>query len=193
MGAGKNTLQGFAGKFWPAPRMSAFRPLRTAAIFPGARPCGTAAYRLLFPSTARIWNRPERLAVMTAADAIHMLRASCLPSLPDDLLSKAHVIPNAVTLPVLQRACKDHYSILSMGRLEREKQNHLLVDAFAALAPDFPQWRLEIWGIGPEEGRLRKQIYRLGLQGRARIRCVGDFAESYKVAQGEDLLKGGNI
>lgn len=116
-----------------------------------------------------IWNRPERLAVMTAADAIHMLRASCLPSLPDDLLSKAHVIPNAVTLPVLQRACKDHYSILSMGRLEREKQNHLLVDAFAALAPDFPQWRLEIWGIGPEEGRLRKQIYRLGLQGRARI------------------------
>lgn len=118
---------------------------------------------------SRIWNRPERLAVMAAADAIHMLRASCLPSLPDDLRGKARVIPNAATLPALQRVHKNHCTIVSMGRLERDKQNHLLVEAFGALSPDFPQWRLEIWGTGPEQGRLEKQVRQLGLTDRVRI------------------------
>ncbi|SCM73458.1 Glycosyl transferase group 1 [uncultured Desulfovibrio sp.] len=118
---------------------------------------------------SRIWNRPERLAVMAAADAIHMLRTSCLPSLPDTLLDKAHVIPNAVNLPLLEKSPKDHPIILSMGRLERDKQNHILLDAFAMLAPDFPQWRLEVWGGGPEQSRLKRQAHRLGLKGRAHI------------------------
>lgn len=118
----------------------------------------------------RIWNRTERLAVMTAADAIHMLRPSCLPSLPDSLRGKARVIPNAVNLPVLQRPPKDHAAIVSMGRLERDKQNHILIDAFAMLAHDFPQWHLDIWGVGPEQKRLEKQIQRLGIENNAHIR-----------------------
>ncbi|WP_012624040.1 glycosyltransferase [Desulfovibrio falkowii] len=118
----------------------------------------------------RIWNRAERLAVMTAADAIHMLRPSCLPSLPDSLRGKARVIPNAVNLPVLQRPPKDHPAIVSMGRLERDKQNHILIDAFAMLAQDFPQWHLDIWGVGPEQKRLEKQIQRLGVGNNAHIR-----------------------
>lgn len=119
---------------------------------------------------SRIWNRPERLAVMAAADAIHMLRTSCLPSLPDTLLDKAHVIPNAVNLPLLEKSPKDHPIILSMGRLERDKQNHILIDAFAMLAQDFPQWHLDIWGVGPEQKRLEKQIQRLGVGNNAHIR-----------------------
>ncbi|MEG6503838.1 MULTISPECIES: glycosyltransferase [unclassified Desulfovibrio] len=111
----------------------------------------------------RIWNRAERLAVMAAADAIHMLLPSCLPSLPECLRGKARVIPNAVSLPVLPRQPKDHLTIVSMGRLERDKQNHILIDAFAMLAHDFPQWHLEIWGAGPEQKRLQKQIQRLSI------------------------------
>lgn len=118
---------------------------------------------------SRIWNRSERLAVMAAADAIHVLRASCLPSLPEDLRVRAHVIPNAVMLPSLQRVHKNHCTIISMGRLDRDKQNHLLVEAFASLSPDFPQWRLEIWGTGPDQWRLKKQVRQLGMKDRVRI------------------------
>ena len=57
-----------------------------------------------------------------------------------------------------------------MGRLERDKQNHILIDAFAMLAQDFPQWHLDIWGVGPEQKRLEKQIQRLGVGNNAHIR-----------------------
>lgn len=125
----------------------------------------------------RIWNRAERLAVMAVADAIHMLRLSCLMSLPDRLRSKVQIIPNAVNLPVLQRPPKEYPAVVSMGRLERDKQNHILLDAFAILAPDFPQWHLEIWGVGPEHKRLQKQIQRLGIEKNAHIRGLTTMPE----------------
>lgn len=134
----------------------------------------------------RLWNRAERLAVMAAADAIHMLRPSCLPSLPDSLRGKARVIPNAVNLPVLQKTPKDHPTIISMGRLERDKQNHILIDAFAILAPDFPQWHLEMWGVGPEQKRLQKQIRRLAIGKNAYIRGLTTKPEECYAAA--DLL-----
>jgi glycosyltransferase involved in cell wall biosynthesis len=53
-----------------------------------------------------------------------------------------------------------------MGRLVPDKQFDLLIDVFAQLAPDFPDWNLRIWGEGPERGALEQRIERLGLQSR---------------------------
>ena len=42
---------------------------------------------------------------------------------------------------------KDRYTIVSVGRLTRNhKRPHLLIEAFARLADNYPDWQAELWG-----------------------------------------------
>lgn len=115
------------------------------------------------------WNRSERLAVMAAADAVHMLRPSCLDSLPQYLRTKAHVIPNAVAMPELPLRAGKNDLIVALGRLEKNKQYDLLVKAFDMLAYDFPTWKVEIWGEGSQHARLQRDIAKANLDDRVKL------------------------
>lgn len=115
------------------------------------------------------WNRSERLAVMAAADAVHMLRPSCLDSLPQYLRTKAHVIPNTVAMPELPLRAGKNDLIVALGRLEKDKQYDLLVTAFAMLAHDFPTWKVEIWGEGSQHARLQRDIAKANLDDRVKL------------------------
>lgn len=70
-------------------------------------------------------------------------------------------------------------TLLAMGRLGPEKGFDILLEAFARLAPGFPDWQLRIYGEGGERARLEALIDRLGLAGRAHlpgiVRRPGDF------------------
>ena len=85
------------------------------------------------------------------------------------------VIPNPLPAPLLdaplvqQRQDAGPRELLAMGRLVPDKQFNLLIDIFAQLAPDFPDWNLRIWGEGPERGALEQQVARLRLQSRVSL------------------------
>ncbi|HEY9271118.1 MULTISPECIES: glycosyltransferase family 4 protein [Achromobacter] len=87
-------------------------------------------------------------------------------------IKRLAVIPNPLPAPLLdapmvpQREDGGPRELLAMGRLVTDKQFDLLIDVFAQLAPDFPDWNLRIWGEGPERGALEQQVARLGLQSR---------------------------
>lgn len=59
-------------------------------------------------------------------------------------------IPNAVPQYEQQADLmkdKATYKIIHVGRMNKEqKQQHLLVDSFALLANEFPNWTVEFWG-----------------------------------------------
>lgn len=60
-----------------------------------------------------------------------------------------YVIGNAVEIPaqpVDLQAQKDKYRIVSVGVLNNNKNQKLLLEAFAELAESFPQWEMEFWG-----------------------------------------------
>lgn len=59
-------------------------------------------------------------------------------------------------------------TIIGVGRLEPEKGFDLLLEAFARLATDFPDWDLEIHGDGSQFESLRKICHRRGLKERVR-------------------------
>ena len=58
------------------------------------------------------------------------------------------------------------YTVLSVGRLETEKNPLLLADVLAELGPDF---RLQVVGEGPLEGDLRARLQELGVADRAEL------------------------
>lgn len=60
-----------------------------------------------------------------------------------------YVIGNAVEIPaqpVDLQVQKDKYRIVSVGVLNNNKNQKLLLEAFAELSKSYPQWEMEFWG-----------------------------------------------
>jgi glycosyltransferase involved in cell wall biosynthesis len=75
------------------------------------------------------------------------------------------VIPSGVDLPVpaALEATPGLPMLLSIGRLERYKGHHRVIEALPALARARPGTRLRIVGTGPYESELRRLADRLGV------------------------------
>jgi glycosyltransferase involved in cell wall biosynthesis len=59
--------------------------------------------------------------------------------------------------------------VLSVGRLEPQKDHMTLVDAFASIAEQFPDWSVRIVGEGSLRAELEAAISRHGLEGRVSL------------------------
>jgi glycosyltransferase involved in cell wall biosynthesis len=84
------------------------------------------------------------------------------------------VIPNAVrpcesVTPGESRALK---KVIAAGRLERQKGFDLLLEAFAHVSRDYPDWSLDIYGDGQELQNLMKIRSELGLDERVNFKGV---------------------
>lgn len=56
--------------------------------------------------------------------------------------------------------------IVTVGRLEPQKNHKLLIDAFAKIAEKFSEYNLKIYGTGSLENELKEQIQKLHLESR---------------------------
>ncbi|MGI5469043.1 stealth conserved region 3 domain-containing protein [Streptomyces sp. CA-132043] len=86
--------------------------------------------------------------------------------------------PAAPELPVIPNAVPDGYrprsdlagrTIVVAARMTPEKQLDHAVRAFAQVAEDHPDWRLRIFGDGPQEVKLRQLIEGLALHDRVEL------------------------
>jgi len=64
---------------------------------------------------------------------------------------------------------QDRPLIVAAGRLAGEKRFDHLIDAFAPVAARCPEWTLRLFGDGPQEAALRRQVGRLGLTDRVEL------------------------
>lgn len=72
-------------------------------------------------------------------------------------------------------------TILSVGRLNADKDHAILIDAFSLIAKEFPSWNLVIVGEGPERTNLQGQIERKSLADRINLAGLfTDIDEIYK-------------
>ena len=85
---------------------------------------------------------------------------------------------------------KEQYKIIFIGRLvKNHKRPHLLIEAFAKLADDFPDWIVEIWGGGAKRSyqkNLEESIQRAGLERRVFLK--GTTHDVASVLQKGDLF-----
>lgn len=122
-----------------------------------------------------LWKsrRIHDLAVWNT-DFFHMLMPSYPDVLPPDLRDRARVI-SSLTLEAGGAASprtpdpSGHYTLLYTGRFSPEKQLPLLVEAFAGLAPRFPDWRLRLVGDGPERQAIEAAVQRAGIGDRVEL------------------------
>lgn len=100
----------------------------------------------------RIVQPFDRFVVLTEEDAAAW---GALPHL--------EVIPNP--LPFISEQSSDCRSkqVLALGRYDAQKHFDLLLDLWAQVSPDYPDWQLVIAGDGPLRPTLTAQLERLGL------------------------------
>jgi len=87
----------------------------------------------------------------------------------------------------MRRNCRRPSKVLmGMGRLSKEKGFDYLIQAFARVAAEHPNWTLEIWGDGKEREHLESMINGMGLEGR--VRMPGVTKEPADAMLGADLF-----
>ena len=74
------------------------------------------------------------------------------------------VIPNPITTPSLEVSPLSDKVILAVGRLDNQKNFPELVDIWAFLAKDYPDWKLRIVGEGYTDVRILKKVKEYGLE-----------------------------
>ena len=146
---------------------------------PHGRPLGSA------------WERLRHLTYPWA-DCLVVQTAHALSYFPARVRAKGVVIPNPVILPKGRAGVDDplpartRYSLITLGRLDKVKGHDMLIEAFASIAPAFPDWDLRIYGDGPERQTLDKQINAHSLA--QRILLPGNTADAALRLREADLF-----
>ncbi|MDF5759297.1 glycosyltransferase [Spongiactinospora sp. TRM90649] len=98
-----------------------------------------------------------------------------------------HLVPDALPAPPWPRSRMDNRIVAAGGRWVPVKGYDRLLRAFAVVADKRPDWRLRLYGSGPEEKRLRGIVGDLGLHNHVYFMGItpdltGEFAKASIVA-----------
>lgn len=102
---------------------------------------------------------------------------------PDKIRNKSCVIHNAIMIDekIINCPVKKENYIVSMGRLHRQKNFQLLIDAFNLIQSEFIDYKLIIYGDGELRDSLQKRIDTYNLT--KRVLLAGNTNEPYKKMQ----------
>lgn len=133
-----------------------------------------------------IWSFWRKTTYPRAFGLVTMTKEA-LAQFPESLRARSWVIPNPVNIPVSgpeipPRHESTRKALVAVGRLVPQKGFDLLLQAFARIAPQHPDWDLVIWGEGPERKTLETLRAALQLDDRVKLpgvsRGAGDWIGS---------------
>lgn len=117
--------------------------------------------RLAFLVSNLLYLRADRIVVQTSQIK------SCYWK---RIRKKISVIENCIDTKSLEKQVPYEVQrekvILSMGRLEKQKDFKTLIRAFSRICSDYPEWKVKIFGDGNMKEKLQKEIRTLGLEKR---------------------------
>ena len=116
-----------------------------------------------------VWSRLRQMTYPRSVGLITMTQGA-MDWFKDAMDVEGWVIPNPVPpAGAAPDRRSDGHTIGAVGRLVPQKGFDLLLDAFARVAQRIPDWKLVIWGEGPERAALERQRDRLGLADRVSL------------------------
>lgn len=100
------------------------------------------------------------------ADGIILQTEDSKSFFPENTTRKAIVLPNPLN-PEFMKELYDgekEKKIVMVGRIDSNKNQKLVIDAFASIASKYPEYKLEIWGDGEDYKSLKEYIASLHLE-----------------------------
>ena len=137
----------------------------------------SSAGKLLQSLRRRLYPKAQVVTVQTRASV-----AAFQAMVPG--MKQVMVVPNPLpqALNAVQREVRveenRHCTLMAMGRLVPSKRFDVLIRVFASLAAEYPEWKLKIWGDGPQRAQLVQQIAMSGAADR--IELAGKTAQPWQ-------------
>lgn len=116
-----------------------------------------------------VYRRRARLA-LAKASAITVLMPEFRSWFEVEIADRVHVVPNAIARLSNSTGKSRQKLVLGVGRLTEVKRFHLLIEAWALLHAEFPDWTVHIYGEGPERENLANLIETKGLKGSVSLK-----------------------
>jgi glycosyltransferase involved in cell wall biosynthesis len=91
-----------------------------------------------------------------------------------DVIKNSIIIPNPVDKKYNFNYQSDSKQLIAVGRLVKEKNFSLLIDAFSDVVKAIPELNLVIYGEGPQRSKLQSKINHLGLTQNIRLPGIVD-------------------
>jgi glycosyltransferase involved in cell wall biosynthesis len=147
---------------------SMFVPLACALIGTGIPVAGSEH---IVPEHYRTRPGQYLLLIMCAPliSMITVLSESIRSTYPSIVRRRMRILPNPVNLsahPPKVMSNKTVYNMISVGRLDKQKDHMTLLYSFAKIKDQIPNWNLRIIGEGSLRKELEKIIITLGLDSR---------------------------
>ena len=111
-------------------------------------------------------DRAARLAALDHAARIHVIFPAFGEWFPEHLRARVVAMPNYVSSEILSakpQVEREPY-ILAVGRLAGVKNYDTLLAAWALIAKDHPEWKVMVYGAGPQFKTLKAEAKRLGVE-----------------------------
>jgi glycosyltransferase involved in cell wall biosynthesis len=111
-----------------------------------------------------VWSALRRYTYARAEGLVTMTQGA-MDQFSKAMRRREWVIPNPTYAPIeldAERPSTRH--VAAVGRLVPQKGFDMLLDAFAGVAGEIPEWSLVIWGEGPERAKLEVRRDALGLK-----------------------------
>ncbi|MER0480359.1 glycosyltransferase [Streptomyces sp. Edi2] len=107
-----------------------------------------------FGRVKRFYADVDRMLTLTREDADRWIRQR---------MDNVGFMPNPLPFFPEVPSDRSRKHVVSIGRLHEEKGVDMLLEAWAKVAPQHPDWTLRVYGSGEEEEALRKQAADLGI------------------------------
>ena len=133
--------------------------------------------------------RKMRLWMYPYAKYVSVQTESAASYFSGSLRAKIVITPNPVAPPPTSAPIsktQTFKTILTIGRLDPQKDQQSLIQAFAKLHPAFPDWKLMIYGQGPDQQKLAALIAQLNLQDT--VTLAGTTKDIWSVLAMADLF-----
>ncbi len=106
---------------------------------------------------------------------------------PQNIQKRSVILPNPLDTACIRPRVtgKKENTIVSVGRVDDNKNHRMLIDAFAAIHVDYPEMKLVIYGNGDMRETLLQYIEELGLKEEismpGNVSCVPDHIERARI------------
>lgn len=119
------------------------------------------------PKQSSFFKKLLRMLLLPLADYLVVQTESMKSYYPEFIRKKTSVIYNPVSEKVYEiNNISRGNRIVNIGKLHRQKNQRMLIEAFSEIINEFPQYELYIYGEGPLRLQLENRIKALGLENK---------------------------
>lgn len=114
------------------------------------------------------WKRKLTFLMFRMAEGVVLQTTEAKAFFPESIQKKAIVLQNSLNPDFL----RDPYTgerrkeIITVGRIDANKNQRMMIEAFVPLAEKFPDWNMVLYGDGPMRSDLEQRVCELQLTDR---------------------------